>query len=166
MTDMLVLDNFGPITGTGTGIATENSDATIINNANSLIQGGRRGLEIDGDLDLITDGTIQSTTQEAVFVSNAGTARITAGEGSIIRGATDGLAVEGNLLNERHAKQEPIIQQSQKMRAQLDSIAQKTALLAALGNPNATLLVQELRKRGININRLGQTAAAATKGIP
>lgn len=48
--------------------------------------------------------------------------------------------------------QEPQIQAASKVRAQLDSIARETAVLASRGNANARLVVDELRKRGISID--------------
>ena len=50
------------------------------------------------------------------------------------------------------AEQTQTVDQSQKLRAQLDSIAKTTLQLANQGNPNAKLIVEELRKRGITIN--------------
>jgi len=44
------------------------------------------------------------------------------------------------------------VDQSQKLRTQLDSIAKTTLQLAKQGNPNAKLIVEELRKRGVTIN--------------
>jgi hypothetical protein len=48
--------------------------------------------------------------------------------------------------------QEQVVQNATKMRAQLDALAAETQRLADQGNPNAKLLVDELRKRGITIN--------------
>ncbi len=48
--------------------------------------------------------------------------------------------------------QDATIEQAQRMRAQLDSIARGTAQLAQQGNPNASLIIEELRKRGITVN--------------
>jgi hypothetical protein len=48
--------------------------------------------------------------------------------------------------------QSPTVEQSQKLRAQLDSIAKGTLELANRGNSNAKTIVEELRKRGITIN--------------
>lgn len=62
------------------------------------------------------------------------------------------------LLGERSAQhkaigdQEQVVQNANKMRAQLDALAAETQRLADQGNPNAKLLVEELRKRGITIN--------------
>ena len=50
------------------------------------------------------------------------------------------------------------VDQSQKLRTQLDSIAKTTLQLAKQGNPNAKLIVEELRKRGVTIN-LGDSPA-------
>jgi hypothetical protein len=44
---------------------------------------------------------------------------------------------------------------SQKLRTQLDAVASGTQRLADQGNPNARLVVEELRKRGITINPAG-----------
>ena len=59
---------------------------------------------------------------------------------------------EGGNLKVLLASQEPTVQQAQKLRAQLDSISTQTQLLADAGNPGATAIVAELRKRGITIN--------------
>ena len=48
--------------------------------------------------------------------------------------------------------QETQVQTSQKVRASLDAVATGTLKLADQGNPNARLIVDELRKRGITIN--------------
>jgi hypothetical protein len=48
--------------------------------------------------------------------------------------------------------QETQVQGSQKVRASLDAVATGTLKLADQGNPNARLIVDELRKRGITIN--------------
>lgn len=52
------------------------------------------------------------------------------------------------VLNE----QSPTVEQSKKLRNQLDSIAKGTLKLADQGNSNAKIIVEELRKRGITIN--------------
>lgn len=65
------------------------------------------------------------------------------------------------------ANLETPFQESTKVRAQLESIARKTAELAAQGNAGAKLIVDELRKRGISINPTQQVPspppAAPTK---
>jgi hypothetical protein len=48
--------------------------------------------------------------------------------------------------------QQPQVQQSQKVRAALESLATRTARIAQSGNANATIVVEELRKRGITID--------------
>ncbi len=55
-------------------------------------------------------------------------------------------------LKEAIAAQDAQMEQSQKVRAALESLATRTARLAQAGNANATVIVDELRKRGININ--------------
>jgi hypothetical protein len=59
---------------------------------------------------------------------------------------------ESSRLKEVRANQEPLVQNSQKLRNSLDALASETAKLAAQGNPNAKILVDELAKRGITIN--------------
>ena len=56
--------------------------------------------------------------------------------------------------------QEAQVQSSQKLRASLDAIASGTAKLAGQGNPNARLIVDELKKRGVTINPNQQPAAS------
>jgi hypothetical protein len=48
--------------------------------------------------------------------------------------------------------QSPTVEQAQKLRGQLDSIAKGKLQLANQGNANAKIIVEELRKRGITIN--------------
>jgi len=50
------------------------------------------------------------------------------------------------------ARQAPVIEQAKKMRAQLDSIAKRTAQLAEGGNIHARSIVEQLKKEGITIN--------------
>ena len=59
---------------------------------------------------------------------------------------------EGANLKTLKANQEVTVQQAVKLRAQLDSIAAKTAELAAKGNSGAKAIVDELKKRGVTIN--------------
>ena len=56
-----------------------------------------------------------------------------------------------NLDNARASQVQPL-EQSQKLRAALDSVASNTQRLADSGNASAKLLVDELKKRGITIN--------------
>jgi hypothetical protein len=62
------------------------------------------------------------------------------------------LISEGSNLKTLKANQENTVQQAVRLRAQLDSIAAKTAVLASKGNPGAKTIVDELRKRGVTIN--------------
>ena len=62
------------------------------------------------------------------------------------------LSREREALHALHANQDKLVQQSKKVRENLDKIARETQLLAARGNKNAKLVVDELRKRGITIN--------------
>ena len=54
-------------------------------------------------------------------------------------------------LRARIAAQEASVQDAQKVRAQLLSIAGQTALLAQQGNSNAQLLVERLEAQGVTI---------------
>lgn len=47
---------------------------------------------------------------------------------------------------------EGALQESQKMRAQLETLVSKTAELAQQGNPSAKKVIEELEKRGIPIS--------------
>jgi hypothetical protein len=67
--------------------------------------------------------------------------------------------VERNNFTTAIASQDPQMAQSQKVRAALESIATRTARIAQGGNPNATIIVEELRKRGITINPDGPPVA-------
>ena len=72
------------------------------------------------------------------------------------------------LMNERqalqagYASQQQTVENSGKLRASLDALAADTQRMADGGNPNAKLLVDELRKRGITIN----TAPSAPPAAP
>jgi uncharacterized protein HemX len=57
--------------------------------------------------------------------------------------------------------QEQVVQNATKMRSQLDALAAETQRLADQGNPNAKLLIDELRKRGITINPNGAKPASS-----
>jgi ribosomal protein L9 len=62
------------------------------------------------------------------------------------------LVSERARLDEIRANQEATLEQAKAMRAQLDSIAKKTAVLAEQGNVNARKIVDQLRAQGISIN--------------
>lgn len=62
------------------------------------------------------------------------------------------LRSERNGLQELTANQQTPLEESQRMRAQLDGIAADTARLADQGNANAKAVIEELRRRGITIN--------------
>lgn len=62
------------------------------------------------------------------------------------------LAREAVSLAATRENQEARIRNAQKLRDALDAVARDTAKLAGKGNPNARLIVDELRKRGVTIN--------------
>jgi hypothetical protein len=63
--------------------------------------------------------------------------------------------------------QTKVYENAQKMRTQLDALAAETAKLAQAGNPNAALIVNALKQRGITIDpskaQQAQTPAATDK---
>lgn len=69
--------------------------------------------------------------------------------------------VERDALQLAHAQQQQAVDSAAKLRSSLDALAADTQRLATAGNPNARLLVDELRKRGVTINPSGDAAAAA-----
>lgn len=69
---------------------------------------------------------------------------------------------ERGVLQTARAAQEPTIEQAQKLRAQLDSIAKKTLELAQQGNSSAALIVEELARRGVTINPSSSTPPAGS----
>jgi hypothetical protein len=52
-------------------------------------------------------------------------------------------------LAEATVAQEPTMQEAQKLRRQLDTLASGTARLAADGNANAAAIIEDLRRQGI-----------------
>ncbi len=63
---------------------------------------------------------------------------------------------DGDRLRARINAQEPTVQDAQKVRAQLLSIAGQTAALANAGNPNAQLLIERLQAQGVTIRAPGE----------
>ncbi|MDP2368346.1 hypothetical protein [Rhodoferax sp.] len=65
---------------------------------------------------------------------------------------TQQLIGERAALLAAHASLQQTVDNAGKLRASLDALAADTQRMADAGNPNAKLLVDELRKRGITIN--------------
>ena len=59
---------------------------------------------------------------------------------------------ERETLATARAAQDKPVEEARKIRTALDQLARGTAVLADKGNPNAKLIVDELRRRGITIN--------------
>ena len=59
---------------------------------------------------------------------------------------------ERETLASARSAQEKSVEDARKMRTALDQLARGTAVLADKGNPNAKLIVDELKRRGITIN--------------
>ena len=66
---------------------------------------------------------------------------------------------ERSSLDELSAAQEPTVQEGLKLRRQLDTLAGKTAQLAAEGNASAAAIIADLRRQGI-------TVRAPSAGVP
>lgn len=73
------------------------------------------------------------------------------------------LTEERTTLQSAHAGQQQTVDNAAKLRASLDALAADTQRLADAGNPNARLLVEKLRKRGITINPNAPAAGAAAE---
>src|SRR5450755_2842827 len=56
------------------------------------------------------------------------------------------LTREGGSIRQLRAAQEPIVQEGLRLRAQLNSIAGKTAALADAGNASAKAIIEDIRK--------------------
>lgn len=67
------------------------------------------------------------------------------------------LVEERAALTSALAGQQPTVDNSAKLRQSLDAIAADTQRLAEAGNPNARLLVEELRRRGVTIKASAET---------
>ena len=59
---------------------------------------------------------------------------------------------ERGLLSNAYQSQDTPLQESNKARQQLESIAQKTAELASKGNANAQAVINEMARQGIKID--------------
>ena len=70
---------------------------------------------------------------------------------------------ERQALQAGYASQQQTVENSSKLRASLDAIAADTQRLADSGNPNAKILVDELRKRGITISTTPNTPTDGSK---
>jgi hypothetical protein len=66
------------------------------------------------------------------------------------------LVRERSTLSELKVNLETPLQESQKVRSQLESLLTETAELANQGNPAARTVVEELQKRGVPIGAGGQ----------
>lgn len=64
-------------------------------------------------------------------------------------------------LRSTHASQQQTVDNAARLRQSLDAVAADTQRLANAGNPNARLLVEELRRRGITINPTAAATPAA-----
>jgi len=62
------------------------------------------------------------------------------------------LSLEFDALGAARGSQETQLQQAQRVRQALESVANETRKLADAGNANAKSVVDELRKRGVTIN--------------
>ncbi len=74
---------------------------------------------------------------------------------------TTQLVAERGRLTAGISGQDTQVEQSKKVRERLESLAARTARVARAGNANATLIVEELRRRGVTIDVDGSTGATA-----
>lgn len=65
---------------------------------------------------------------------------------------TTQLVIERGKLREAISGQEAQVDQSARLRERMDSLAGRIARLAKGGNANATIIIEELRKRGITLS--------------
>jgi len=65
------------------------------------------------------------------------------------------LVSERSQLQAMHEAQAATVETATKVRTSLDAVASRTAKLDLEGNPNAHIIVEELRKRGVTINPEG-----------
>jgi hypothetical protein len=73
------------------------------------------------------------------------------------------LRFEREALRTTIAAQDKPVADSQKLRDSLDTIARGTQQLADGGNPNARIVVEELKKHGITINTTPPAPSAPAK---
>jgi hypothetical protein len=65
---------------------------------------------------------------------------------------TTELIRERSALAETRSQQNAPLAQAQKIRVATDSMASKTQKLADAGNPNAQMVISQLKQRGITVN--------------
>jgi len=73
------------------------------------------------------------------------------------------LDAERQALQAARVALQPTLDNAAKLRSSLDALAADTQRLADSGNPNAKVLVEELRKRGITINAAGGANATPAR---
>lgn len=79
---------------------------------------------------------------------------------------TTQLVVERKTLTTMHSNQEKQIEESKKVRERIDALSRDTRLLADRGNPGASRIVEELRKRGITLTTEPSTQTQTAPGSP
>ncbi len=72
------------------------------------------------------------------------------------------LSAESTAMQAALAQQEPLVQNSNKLRQSLDAMAAQTRTLADGGNPNARALVADMQRRGVTLAAT-PTAPAPTR---
>lgn len=68
------------------------------------------------------------------------------------------LWMDREALKSAHAQQQLTVDNAGKLRTSLDTLAADTQRMADAGNPNARVLVEELKKRGVTINAAAPAA--------
>jgi cell division protein FtsB len=65
-----------------------------------------------------------------------------------------------------HAGQEGALEQARRRQAQLETTARRVYALSQQGNPGASLIIQELARRGVNFSAGSPPAAAPSTAAP
>lgn len=76
------------------------------------------------------------------------------------------LVTQRGNLKALFASQQQTVDNAAKLRASLDAVAADTQRMANAGNPNAALLVEELRRRGVTITVPAAGAPGAAASAP
>lgn len=121
----------------------------------------------------LTGARAEETATEPAAPRRAATPAGTAGPGPFVplllatatlclwaAGATWQLFEARSALLQTHQSQQETVNNAGRLRASLDALAADTQRLADTGNPQAALLVNELKKRGITINAAATPSAA------
>lgn len=77
---------------------------------------------------------------------------------------TTQMLAERTALGTARANQEKTLEEAKKLRERLDALSKDTQLLANRGNKGASLVIEELRRRGITF--ITEAPAPSTPAVP